>query len=176
MDAAITTRSDDRRGYRIAEAARYMGVSPWFVELKIRSGELPALRLCRHYTVLKEDMDEFLSRARTALAEAQTPRSGSSAEPSRAEAPDTFFTKSGSSPGHKDAFCVSGNSPTPAVASRLGCTSAAIPVSKSFAPKVSGESRNRRSTPKSPHESARRAVVTVTTSTNGRRGVHRRQS
>jgi len=31
-----------RRGYRIAEAARYMGVSPWFIELKIRSGELPA--------------------------------------------------------------------------------------------------------------------------------------
>jgi hypothetical protein len=32
-----------------------MGVSPWFVELKIRSGELPALKLCRHYTILKED-------------------------------------------------------------------------------------------------------------------------
>lgn len=57
----------ERRGYRIAEAAHYMGVSPWFVELKIRSGELPALRLCRHYTVLKEDMDTFLDKARAAL-------------------------------------------------------------------------------------------------------------
>ena len=41
-----------------------MGVSPWFVELKIRSGELPALRLCRHYTILKEDMDNFLDTRR----------------------------------------------------------------------------------------------------------------
>jgi excisionase family DNA binding protein len=49
-----------QRGYRIAEAAKYMGVSPWFVELKIRSRELPALKLCRHYTVLREDMDRFL--------------------------------------------------------------------------------------------------------------------
>jgi excisionase family DNA binding protein len=50
----------DRRGYRIEEAARYMGVTPWFVELKVRSGELRALRMCRHYTILKEDMDAFL--------------------------------------------------------------------------------------------------------------------
>jgi excisionase family DNA binding protein len=57
----------ERRGYRIAEAAAYMGVSPWFVELKIRSGELPALRLCRHYTILREDMDEFLNKQRAAI-------------------------------------------------------------------------------------------------------------
>lgn len=57
----------ERRGYRIVEAARYMGVSPWFVELKIRSGELPALRLCRHYTILKEDMDGFLNKERAAI-------------------------------------------------------------------------------------------------------------
>jgi len=65
MDGAVST--NERRGYRIAEAARYMGVTPWFVELKIRSGELPALRLCRHYTVLKEDMDAFLNNERAAL-------------------------------------------------------------------------------------------------------------
>jgi excisionase family DNA binding protein len=56
-----------QRGYRIAEAAKYMGVSPWFVELRIRSGELPALKLCRHYTVLKEDMDRFLDSQRGCL-------------------------------------------------------------------------------------------------------------
>jgi excisionase family DNA binding protein len=56
-----------QRGYRIAEAAKYMGVSPWFVELKIRSRELPALKLCRHYTVLKEDMDRFLDSQRGGL-------------------------------------------------------------------------------------------------------------
>jgi excisionase family DNA binding protein len=55
-----------RRGYRIAEAADYMGVSPWFVELKVRSKELPALKLCRHYTILKEDMDAFLDAQRSA--------------------------------------------------------------------------------------------------------------
>ncbi len=53
-----------RRGYRIAEAAAYMGVSPWFVELKIRSKELPALKMCRHWTVLREDMDAFLDDKR----------------------------------------------------------------------------------------------------------------
>ena len=60
-----------RRGYRIAEAARYMGVTPWFVELKIRSGELPALKLCRHYTILREDMDEFLDSQRVGVRKAE---------------------------------------------------------------------------------------------------------
>ena len=67
MNGRTPTPNNERRGYRIAEAAAYMGVSPWFVELKIRSGELPALRLCRHYTVLKEDMDAFLDEERAAL-------------------------------------------------------------------------------------------------------------
>jgi excisionase family DNA binding protein len=53
---------------RIGEAARYMGVTPWFVELKIRSGELPALKLCRHYTLLKEDLGEFLDKMRKKVA------------------------------------------------------------------------------------------------------------
>jgi excisionase family DNA binding protein len=59
-DALTTQGAIPRRGYRIAEAAAYMGVTPWFVEVRIRSGELPALKLCRHYTVLREDMDHFL--------------------------------------------------------------------------------------------------------------------
>ena len=59
--------NNERRGYRIPEAAEYMGVSPWFVELKIRSGELPALRLCRHYTILREDMDAFLDTRRAQI-------------------------------------------------------------------------------------------------------------
>ncbi len=59
--------SQPQRGYRIVEAAEYMGVTPWFVEVKIRSGELPALKLCRHYTILKQDMDTFLDRQRAAL-------------------------------------------------------------------------------------------------------------
>ena len=62
MMSTVSITTNERRGFRIAEAAHYMGVSPWFVELKIRSGELRALRLCRHYTILKEDMDEFLDK------------------------------------------------------------------------------------------------------------------
>jgi excisionase family DNA binding protein len=65
--ATSTNTATAVRGMRILEAARYMGVTSWFVELKIRSGELPALRLCRHYTVLKEDMDTFLDNERAAL-------------------------------------------------------------------------------------------------------------
>jgi len=62
---AINSNPFSPRGYRINEAAQYMGVSPWLVEVKVRSGELPALRLSRHYTILKEDMDAFLDQQRT---------------------------------------------------------------------------------------------------------------
>jgi excisionase family DNA binding protein len=68
MSSTVPIREDPRRGYRIQEAARYMGVSPWFVELKVRSGELPALKLCRHYTILREDMDAFLDAQRAKAA------------------------------------------------------------------------------------------------------------
>jgi hypothetical protein len=44
-----------------------MGVSPWFVELKLRSGELRGLKLCRHWTILREDMDKFLDAQRCAV-------------------------------------------------------------------------------------------------------------
>ena len=53
-----------RRGFRIPEAAIYKGVRPWYVEEIIRSRQLPALKLGRHYTILREDMDAFLDRKR----------------------------------------------------------------------------------------------------------------
>jgi excisionase family DNA binding protein len=56
------------RGFRIGEAAVYMGASPWFVEQEIRGGQLPALKLCRHYTILKEDLDAYLDAARKRVA------------------------------------------------------------------------------------------------------------
>ncbi len=56
------------RGFRIAEAAVSMGVSPWFVEQEIRAGRLRALKLCRHYTLLKEDLDAYLDDARDMVA------------------------------------------------------------------------------------------------------------
>jgi hypothetical protein len=45
-----------------------MGVSPWFVEQEIRAGRLPTLKLCRHYTVLKKDLDAYLDNARDKVA------------------------------------------------------------------------------------------------------------
>jgi hypothetical protein len=45
MKSVVPTREDARWGYRISEAAPYMGVFPWFVELKVRSSKLPALKL-----------------------------------------------------------------------------------------------------------------------------------
>jgi excisionase family DNA binding protein len=55
------------RGFRIREAASYMGLSPWAVEVLVRSKKLPALKLCRHYTILREDMDAFLERNKEAV-------------------------------------------------------------------------------------------------------------
>ena len=55
------------RGLRIVDAANYMGLTPWYVEELVRSGELPALMLCRHYTILREDADAFLDRKREEL-------------------------------------------------------------------------------------------------------------
>jgi excisionase family DNA binding protein len=45
-----------------------MGVSPWFIEREIRAGKLPALKLWRHYTVLKEDLDAYLDYAKDKAA------------------------------------------------------------------------------------------------------------
>lgn len=45
-----------------------MGVSPWFVEQEIRAGRLPALKLCRHFTLLKEDLDAYLDDAKEKAA------------------------------------------------------------------------------------------------------------
>src|SRR5437870_13382552 len=68
-----TVASTDQRGYRIVEAAEYMGVTPSLVEVKIRSGALPALKLCRRYTILKQDMDAVLDTHRSALLDNHCP-------------------------------------------------------------------------------------------------------
>jgi excisionase family DNA binding protein len=48
------------RGLSISDAAAYIGVTAFFVERMIRCGRLPALRMCRQYTVLVSDLDAFL--------------------------------------------------------------------------------------------------------------------
>jgi excisionase family DNA binding protein len=44
-----------------------VALSPFYVETLVRSGELPALKLCQHYTILREDIDAFLHRKRAEL-------------------------------------------------------------------------------------------------------------
>jgi excisionase family DNA binding protein len=103
MEAMNVATGNERRGYRIADAARYMGVSPWFVELKIRSGELPALRLCRHYTILREDMDAFLNLQKQKKITEET------MSHETCKSTDRVVLKISEVP--LDAYCTSGNSP-----------------------------------------------------------------
>jgi excisionase family DNA binding protein len=56
------------RGMRIPDAAAYMGCTPWTVEVLVRSGKLRALKISRHYTILKDDCDAFLDGVAKASA------------------------------------------------------------------------------------------------------------
>jgi len=54
-----------RRGLRIKEAAVYLGCTPWFVEVAIRSKKIPAHKLGRHYVVFRDDLDAYVNDLRT---------------------------------------------------------------------------------------------------------------
>jgi excisionase family DNA binding protein len=54
----------DRRGLRIKEAAHYLGSTPWFIEVAIRSKKIPAHKLGRHYVLFKDDLDAYVNRLR----------------------------------------------------------------------------------------------------------------
>jgi excisionase family DNA binding protein len=53
-----------RRGLRIREAAQYVGCSPWFIEVAVRSKEIPAHKLGRHYVLFRDDLDAYIERVR----------------------------------------------------------------------------------------------------------------
>ena len=53
------------RGLRIKEAAEYIGSTPWFVEVAIRSKTIPAHKLGRHYVLFREDLDAYIEQVRT---------------------------------------------------------------------------------------------------------------
>lgn len=55
----------DRRGLRIKEAADYLGSTPWFIEVAVRSKKIPAHKLGRHYVLFKDDLDAFVNGLRT---------------------------------------------------------------------------------------------------------------
>jgi excisionase family DNA binding protein len=62
----IAVENPARRGLRIKEAAEYLGSTPWFVEVAIRSQKIPAHKLGRHYVLFKDDLDEYVNRLRSA--------------------------------------------------------------------------------------------------------------
>jgi excisionase family DNA binding protein len=63
--AVSKTPLADRRGLRIKEAADYIGGTPWFIEVAVRSKKIPAYKLGRHYVLFKDDLDAYVNRLRT---------------------------------------------------------------------------------------------------------------
>lgn len=64
MPMPVETPLADRRGLRIKEAAEYIGSTPWFIEVAVRSKKIPAHKLGRRYVVFKDDLDAFVNRLR----------------------------------------------------------------------------------------------------------------
>ncbi len=48
------------RGLRIVQAARYAGVSSWFIRQAVREGRLKARRCGKFVIILRDDLDQFL--------------------------------------------------------------------------------------------------------------------
>ena len=61
----VETPVADRRGLRIREAAQYIGSTPWFIEVAVRSKKIAAHKLGRHYVLFREDLDAYIERVRT---------------------------------------------------------------------------------------------------------------
>jgi excisionase family DNA binding protein len=59
------------RALRISEAAKYISASPWFIEVEIRAGRLPAMKLGRRYVIAREDLDIFIDDHRARLRRLQ---------------------------------------------------------------------------------------------------------
>lgn len=50
------------RGLRVKEAADYIGGTPWYIEILIRSKQVPACKLGRHYVLFREGLDTFIEK------------------------------------------------------------------------------------------------------------------
>jgi excisionase family DNA binding protein len=61
---ASETPPSDRCGLRIKEAADYIGSTPWFIEVAVRSKKISAHKLERHYVLFKDDLDVYVNRLR----------------------------------------------------------------------------------------------------------------
>jgi excisionase family DNA binding protein len=53
------------RGLRIMEAARYAGVSTWFIRQAVWEGRLEARRCGKFVIILRDDLDRFLENLPT---------------------------------------------------------------------------------------------------------------
>jgi len=56
------------RGLRIKEAADYIGATPWYLKILIRSKQVPDYKLGRHYVLFSEDLDTFIENLKAELA------------------------------------------------------------------------------------------------------------
>lgn len=50
------------RGLRVKEAADYIGATPCYVEILIRSKQVPAYKLGRHCVLFREGLDTFIEK------------------------------------------------------------------------------------------------------------------
>jgi excisionase family DNA binding protein len=56
------------RGLRIKEAADYIGATPWYLEILIRSNQVPAYELGRHHVLFREGLDTFIDKLKANAA------------------------------------------------------------------------------------------------------------
>ena len=54
-----------RRGYRIAQAAEYIGCTPWYCEEAIRQHRLKATKMGRAWVVFIEDLNTFIDQEKS---------------------------------------------------------------------------------------------------------------
>jgi excisionase family DNA binding protein len=52
------------RGLHIKQAAEYLGCTPWFIEVAIRSKKIPAHKFGHRYVLFKEDLDNYIEGLR----------------------------------------------------------------------------------------------------------------
>jgi excisionase family DNA binding protein len=63
-----SSTSPPSRGLRIKQAADYIGSSPWFIEVAVRSKKIPAHKIGRHYVIFRDDLDNYIERVRSGVA------------------------------------------------------------------------------------------------------------
>jgi excisionase family DNA binding protein len=56
----VIPQQNQPRGFRVSEAARYIGATICFVRSLIRDREVPALLLGKRHVILRESLDDYL--------------------------------------------------------------------------------------------------------------------